>query len=265
MNRMPGVAELDCVDVREALFAGRPLSAAEAEHAASCPICSQGLPGGDALSPSAELFSAIESDVRGETGLVARLRSLPTPVRLVVAIVITTFLAVGTTLVRPRWAFGPLPVERVTLVLVALGVLVWVIVWLALRPLQAAPPSRRLVLGSVAAGLLVPVLFAVTPPNAEHAGLDAPGMAKGVVLCFLFGALPGALFVLALRVLDRNAHRTADAALLAAVGGGLAGNAALEMHCPSVAPMHLLLGHATIGLALVLAYRAIRTRTTARD
>ncbi|HEX4335699.1 MAG TPA: hypothetical protein VH062_07265 [Polyangiaceae bacterium] len=255
---MPDVAELDCVEVHEALLAGRPLSPAEAQHAASCPICSEGLPSGDAFLPSAELLNAIESDVRRETGVVAKLRALPTARRVLIGIVATMVFAVGTALVRPRWSFGPMPEERVGLVLAVLGVLITLMVWLGLRPLQAAPLGRRALLASVTASLLVPVLFAATPPGAESSALGDPGMVKGIMSCFLFGALPGVLFVLALRVLDRNAHHAASAALLAAAGGGLAGNLALEMHCPSVAPLHLLLGHATVGVVLVLTYRALR-------
>jgi hypothetical protein len=258
MNRMPGVAELDCVDVREALLVGRPLSAAEAEHAAACSFCSRSLPRGDATGPSSELLGVVEASIRDETGLVAWLRALPTSVRLFAGFGLAALLAIGMALVRPRWTSGPMPVDRVATVLAVLAVLVALVVRLALRPLQAAPPSRRVVLWSVAAGLLVPVLFAVTPPGAETAALGSPGMGKGIVLCFLFGALPGVLLVLALRALDRTAHRAGDAALLAAVGGGLAGNAALELHCPSVAPLHLLLGHATVGVVLVVVYAAVR-------
>jgi len=258
VNRMRDVAELDCVDVREARFAGRPLSAAEAEHAASCPICTQKAAADDAVGPSPELLAAILSEVQKETGFVAWLRALPTPVRLFVGVDFAALVAVGMALTRPRWSFGPLPEGRVVLVLAVLTALGSLVLWLALRPLQTAAPSRRLVLGSVAAGLLVPVFFALTPPSAEGADLSAPGMMKGILSCFVFGALPGVLLVLALRALDRNAHRAADVAVLAAVGGGLAGNAALELHCPSVAPVHLLLGHATLGIALVVAYRVLR-------
>lgn len=83
-------------------------------------------------------------------------------------------------------------------------------------------------------------------------------MTTATVACFLFGAVPGGLLVFALRALDRNAHGGTDVAILAAVGGGLAGNAALELHCPSAAPLHLLLGHATIGIALVVLYGVVR-------
>jgi hypothetical protein len=249
---MPPVPGLDCVDVREALFAGRPLSAVEAEHAATCPVCSASLPGGD--EPSHELLAEVESALRHETGFVAWLRSLPTMVRLFAGIDAAALFAVGMALTRPRWTFAPLPVDRVVLVLSVLFVLVAMLLRLSLRPLQVAAPSAGVVRGSLLAALLVPVYFALTPPNPEAAALDAPGMAAATLGCFLFGAIPGVLLVVALRALDRNAHRAMDVALLAAACGGLAGNAALELHCPSVAPLHLLLGHASVGVALVAVY-----------
>jgi hypothetical protein len=152
-----------------------------------------------------------------------------------------------------------MPVDRVTLVLSVLGVLVALLVRLALRPLQAAPPSPGTVRVAAAAGLIVPVVFALTPPDPISASLAAPGMLAATLSCFLFGALPGVLLVLVLRALDRNALRSSDAALIAAASGGLSGNAALELHCPSTAPLHLVLGHATVGAALVLAVLAMRS------
>jgi hypothetical protein len=249
---MPPVPELDCVDVREALFAGRPLSAAEAEHAAICPVCSKIQPGD--LAFPAELLSAVESAVQDETGFVAWLRALPTPARLLTGLGAAVIFAIGMASVRPRWSFGPMPIERVALVLGVLSVLTALLLRFALWPLQVATPSSRTMRGSLVAAVLLPIYFALTPPNPEAVGLDAPGMAAATLGCFLFGALPGVLLVLTLRALDRNAHRALDVALLAAACGGVAGNAALELHCPSVAPLHLLLGHATVGVVLVAVY-----------
>jgi hypothetical protein len=257
VSRTPGVDEIDCVEVRESLFAGRPLSAAEAEHAASCPVCSLALDGGAALDPE-DLFAEVEGAVQRDRGFTGWLRALPTPVRLFAAIDSAAVFILVMVLVRPRWTFGPMPLFRVVPVMGVLALELGVVLWLALRPLQAAPPNRRLVLGSIVAGLLVPVLFALVPGALPPGLAEAPDMTTAMVKCFLFGAVPGGLLVFALRALDRNAHGGTDVAVLAAVGGGLAGNAALELHCPSAAPLHLLLGHATVGIALVVLYGVIR-------
>ena len=259
MSRTPGVDEIDCVDVRESLFAGRPLSTAEAEHAASCPVCARALgDGGAAPEQPGDLVAELEDAVRRDRGFTGWLRALPTPVRFFAAIDSAAVFVLAMALARPRWTFGPMPLFRVVPVVGVLALELGVVLWLALRPLQAALPSRRLVLGCIVAGLLVPVLFALVPAAAPVGHAEPADMTTASAACFLFGAVPGGLLVFALRALDRNAHGGTDVAVLAAVGGGLAGNAALELHCPSAAPLHLLLGHATIGIALVVLYRVIR-------
>jgi hypothetical protein len=253
------VDELDCVDVRDSLLAGRPLSAAQAEHAATCPVCSQALTGGGSLEPPGDLLAELEEAVRRERGFTAWLRALPTPVRFFVAVDSAAVFVLAMVLTRPRWAFGPMPLERVVPVTAVLAATLGVVLWLAIRPLQAAPPNRKLVLGSIGAGLLLPVVFALVPADVRPPGAGmASEMTTGIVACLLFGAVPGAMLVFALRALDRNAHGGTDVALLAAIGGGLAGNAALELHCPSNAPVHLLLGHATLGIALAVLYDVVR-------
>ncbi len=261
MTRTRSVDELDCVDVREALTRGTPLSPAHAEHAALCPLCSQALTDDGTLEPSEELLAAVEAAVQGERGLPALLRSWPTPSRMLAGASITVLLVVVTTLARPRWAFGPMPLERVTLSVAAIAALLGVVLWLTLRPLHIAPPSQRAVLASLAAGLLAPVALAVAPGGDQTMPVFAgPSTAHGIIACFLFGAATGCFFVLALWALDRGAHGARDVALLAAAGGGLAGNAALELHCPARDPLHLLLGHATVGAVLIAGYALLRLR-----
>jgi hypothetical protein len=255
------VTELDCVDIREALFSGRPLSASEAEHAASCPVCSQALPEGDAAEPAGKLFAEVEAAVQEERGPAAWLRSLPTPVRVFIGIDVAAVAVGMTTLIWPRSAYGPVPTARIVTAVVVLGTLYVLVLRQALRPLQAAPANRRHVAAIFAAGLVVPLLFAIFP--ADGPADTAYQAMRTAAACFWFGAAPGAVLVMALRLLDRGAHAVGDVALLAAVGGGLVGNAALELHCPSTAPLHLLLGHATVGVALVLFY-AMRARARAR-
>jgi len=143
VTRKDGVPELDCVDVREALFAGRALSPAEAAHAAACPVCSQSLPP-EPLEPSPDLFAELNAAVGKEHGLVAAARSVSTPGRVAGGAFAAVALALGMALLRPRWGFGPVPVERVVSELAALVVVLGGLLALSLRPLQSAPPARRL-------------------------------------------------------------------------------------------------------------------------
>src|SRR5262249_54237851 len=109
------MTELDCVDVREALFSGRPLSAAETDHAAACPVCSQALAEGDTVALTADLFASVEAAVGNERGLAAWLRSLPTPMRVLIGVGVAAALVAALTFGWPRWAYGTVPVVRVTL------------------------------------------------------------------------------------------------------------------------------------------------------
>src|SRR5205085_7142678 len=137
--------------------------------------------------------------VQHETGLVAWLRALPTPARLLVGLAAAALFAVGTAMTRPRWSFGPLPMERVALVVGVLSVLVAVLLRLSLWPMQVTTPNSRVVRSTLLAALLLPIYFALTPPNPEAIALGAPGMASATLSCFLFGTIPGVLVVLALR------------------------------------------------------------------
>lgn len=253
-----------CLEVREALAKGDPLSGAAEVHVAGCVICT-----GLSTEPSetdddgAALFATVQAELNDERGLVAWLRSLPTQTRVVAAAAVAAGLIalIGVTL--PRGRFAPMPIDRVVLVVTVLGALLALTLRLGLRPLQAAPPSAGLSLACVVGGLLLPFLFALVPFSTKVAGIPGVSFARITSGCFFLGATAGTLVVVALRALDRGAHGSRSAVLLAATAGGLTASAALELHCPATAPAHLLLGHATVALVLVLVYGAV-SRQSAR-
>jgi hypothetical protein len=82
-------------------------------------------------------------------------------------------------------------------------------------------------------------------------------------LCFVYGLLFALPVLVLARVVDRGEHRIGRAALCAALAGGLTANLGLHLHCPITHAGHLLLGHATLVLALVGVY-ALRDRLFAR-
>ena len=108
------------------------------------------------------------------------------------------------------------------------------------------------------AGLVAPFLFALGPSPSPFGDIPGVTFVQATVGCFVLGALVGGFVVVGLRLLDRGGHRSREAALFAATAGGLAANAALELHCPATAPAHLLLGHASVALVLVLVYGGMR-------
>jgi hypothetical protein len=249
-----------CVDVREARLRGAPLSREASEHALSCPVCSADAVAGGAPDEALdELFRGIETKLTHERGMVAWLRSRATPVRLFLAVAWIAALAALSALGMPRTRYAPVPVERVVLVFSSLALLSAMLLRMGLRPTQAPAPSDRSILAGLAAGLLFPVVAAFLPAGPhpfDH--YTQYTQAQATIGCFVIGAVTAALVVAMLRMLDRSAHDSRLAALLAAVSGSVAGNLALELHCPVTAPAHLLMGHATVGLALVLAYGIVR-------
>jgi hypothetical protein len=245
---------VDCLDVREAVAKGDPLSADAEAHRAACPVCGASMPtGGD--EGGAALLTAIGGELGKERGASAWLRSLATRERVVGAALWVALLVTVIAVTLPRGRFAPVPMNRVVLVVTVMGALLALTLRLGLRPLQVPPPPPRVAIACFLGGLLAPSLFAFGP-SMEAVDTPSAGIA-GARGCFFIGAAIGALVVIALRVLDRGAHRSRGAALFAATAGGLAANAALELHCPSTAPVHLLLGHASVALVLVLVYGSL--------
>jgi hypothetical protein len=153
---------------------------------------------------------------------------------------------------------------RLVLAVSTLSVLLALVLRRALRP-PHLPGSAK---GSTVVFLLAlafPVQLAIMPrrPRSSFdASPDVP-FVEAAATCLLVGATIGGLLLIGLRALDRGAHGSLRTALLAAAGGGLAGNLALELHCPSTAPAHLLVGHAAVGLVLVAFYGLVlRARGT---
>ncbi|HEX7668562.1 MAG TPA: hypothetical protein VF395_03215, partial [Polyangiaceae bacterium] len=221
-----------------------------------------GASGASEAGDSAALFVAVQADLSHERGPAAWLRGLPTRNRLALAAVFSAALVATIGVTLPRSRFGPMPPSRVVLVVTVLAAVLALTLRLALRPLQAAPLSRTLSGVCFAAGLVLPLLFAAGPFPTEFALSPGVSFVSAALGCFLLGAITGGLVVVLLRALDRGAHGSRRMALLAATAGGLAANAALELHCPVTAPAHLLVGHAAVALALVLFYGAFTRQSS---
>lgn len=249
-----------CVDVREARLRGAELSPEAAAHAEGCPVCSaDGANGHGAPDQLEDLYQGIQRQLQRERGVSAWLRSRRTPTRLLIGASWVAGLTALSGWLIPRTRFAPVPVERVVLIMTALSVLAAALLRVGLRPAQASPPNDRAVVFGLAAGLSFPVVAAFLPAGLHPFDHYVEyTQTQATVGCFVIGAVTGALVVAMLRALDRFSHQTRLGSLVAAVTGGVAGNLALELHCPVTAPAHLLLGHATVGLALVLAYGVVR-------
>jgi hypothetical protein len=85
---------------------------------------------------------------------------------------------------------------------------------------------------------------------------------KKSVACFIYGNVFAIPALLAAWLFDRAARpwRLSPSHLLVAVLGGIAGNLALQAHCPITEHTHLLASHATVGPALVAVFTLARLR-----
>jgi hypothetical protein len=258
---------VDCTRIRETVLSGNALSEAERGHAATCAACrAVALDGGNAArrlwavaSEEADLGplrAAIERDVGQKERGVVWLRSRPTSVRLGFGVVLCLGILLLTLVLMPRPDIEVYPALRMLLVTSTLLVLLGVAVSQGLRPLQQAGIGAHGLLLVLA--LLVPMALAALPAaHSAHAlslGGVGPSLIPRAFACFVFGVALGLPLLVSMRALDRLEHATVARALWAAAATGLLGNLTLSLHCPLTHPAHLLLGHASVGIAVAAAY-----------
>jgi len=183
-----------------------------------------------------------------ERGFLAELRSRGTGQRIAIVVAAVVLISVGTVLATPRTDLATYPLGRMIAILVALGLLTGMATWRLLRPLHLPPPSptsNRLLL---LAGLLTPVVVDLIPLHDHVGGAAGEGMSfvTACLKCFGFGGVTGALVLVVAFMMRRARVDGVAVAALAGVAAGLTGNLTLQLHCPIIAPAHLLLGHAML-------------------
>jgi hypothetical protein len=191
-----------------------------------------------------------------ETGLRAWLRSRPSRLRfLVVALSAAAAVGIGGAL-RLRPDFSAYPSARLGLLLGAylLGIAV------AFGKELLSSARRRslsadfaLLLGALA----VPFVIALWPAT-EAARSYEPAGALG---CFSYGALLTLPTAALLWAFDRDDRLSLRTVCLSAAALGLSANLVLELHCPNGNAAHVLLGHASLGVAWLLAWLFTRRLT----
>lgn len=256
---------MDCVDIKEAVLRGESLSWEAARHVAGCPVCSLALSEQRTTDSDETLFTDIRRAIDAEHGVRAWLRSRPTNVRFALGAGWALTIVALVALLTPRTHYAPMPFAEVAVVLAVLSALGVVALRLVIHPLQVAEPSVGAVAGCFAAVLVAPALLAFAPVPAatlfdHYTEFSPPQAAFG---CFFIGVMTGILVVAGLRSLDRRTARSRTGVFVQAAAGGIAGNLALELHCPITRPSHIVLAHATVSLVLLALYEFLPRRRAA--
>jgi hypothetical protein len=265
---------VDCAEIRDTLLSGgEPTGSVVREHLDRCATCRELLSGDaevrralaragdDPLGSADELLARVRTDLESETGFRALVRSLSTRRRLAFGCLAVAFSAMLTLAFarRPSWPTDTLVHFAGVLLVLALGAVLCIRE--GLSPLSRVRSTvRTMVLGSAALALPI-ILAAWAPADFE---LDNPArVVTGALGCFVLGAAMSAPLVTLLWLGDRSPRFRWRVFLPIAAASGLSANLALGLHCPSTEPAHLLLGHATVGVAWLLALWASARVTSA--
>jgi hypothetical protein len=262
-----------CESIQAKLQQGRALEPDEAAHLAGCEDCARAeLEAAVALPEDVDtsvVLASLRGDLEEETGLVGWWRSRPTALRRAVVLLVLLGTAVGLGLLRPRADLGVFPMPRMMLLVGLYGAVG------ALASLGALGSGRRPVvrppLAGLGLGVAVVVSFglALLPPahSAHPASLGGTGaeLLPRALACLLTGlavALPGVVLLgLGARA---TGHSLRAPWVLAAMAGALAGQLALQLHCPLVGAGHRVAGHALLVVVLGLVTWAVAERLAAR-
>ena len=262
---------MDCAEIRDSFMHGEvPSNAAVQAHLAVCPQCRELFEHdaelGRSLASEAalavpfpgELFNQIEARVAREAGLRAWLRSRPSKQRFLVALASAlAAVALGGALAL-RSDFSAYPSLRLLLLLgvylfgicVALGQELF---------LSARRGSFTGHVGLLLGALALPFLIALAPATDASRAFGP----EGALGCFSYGALLTLPTAVLLWAFDRDDRLSLRTVCLSAVALGLSANLVLELHCPSGNLQHVLLGHASLGIAWLLAWALIRRSSRA--
>jgi len=256
---------MDCAEIERELMAGRPVAGAEAEaHLAACPACRYLAEEGATLLPAlangehaagavdlAALEAAVAGDLRAETGPVARVRELPRALRFLLLTILMGLeaLFMVTYLRRADWA--SYPVWRMAVIAGAFAFVALALAWLALRPLYLRPLSPGAERAIFGVAIVLPFLVALLPvlPTIKISFFTYPGF---TFRCFAYASCLALFVILLGRLLDRGGHVSRFVSLSASVAGAYTGLLCLQLECPVNDPIHLVTGHATVPLGLLI-------------
>ena len=188
-----------------------------------------------------ETFARIDR----ERGPRAWLRATPRAARVALVLAVVVAEVAYYYLTRRRRDWDVYPAARMALALLAMAGVLGVALWDALRPLHQATRPPWAARGLIAAGLVLPAFLGLLPElptlskHYHGLGSDLGCLKNGVVL--------GLGVMVAIWLVARDPSFF----FYGAIAGALAGLLVLQVECPYNARQHLLVGHATIPLALL--------------
>jgi len=252
---------MDCVTIRDSFVNGSPLPETEREaHLSSCPQCRELFERDAALghrlasqtsravSSPDDFFAQLEQKLARETGPRAWLRARPSRLRFTLALLALLVVLVVGGVLRQRPDFAQYPRLRIALLLCIYFIAV---VGAFGKELSEAPRgSLRDHWGLLGFALAVPFLAAFAPATEASRHADA----NGALACFSYGALLTMPIAALLWAFDREDRTSLRTVCLSAAALGLSANLLLELHCGNGNVTHVLLGHASLGLAWLAAW-----------
>jgi hypothetical protein len=206
-------------------------------------------------------YRDLEQLLQRERGLRARLRGLSRPARLALVAALLAAFGLAVFAVYPRKDFTLFPRARLLAALSGFTVLALLAAWHALRPLYRPPAPGWISAAVLGAGVGALGVWAALP-EVPTVGIPDARSPHYMVHCLVLGAVAGLAIVLLARAVDRGGRTGMDMALYGAAFGGLSANVGLILFCPINEPIHLLLGHAMVPIALIglLAIGTLATR-----
>lgn len=252
---------MTCADVQDRLRLGEALTTDEQAHLDGCVDCAQAELELALEAPAAVsldgVLEGLRADISDEQGALGWWRSRPTSLRRVLAGLATVGVALVFALVRPRVDLDVFPMPQMLVLVGLYGVSAAAATTMSLGTPSRPVLSPRLAWAAlVGAMVLAGTLAALPPAHQAHpaslagAGTDFIPRALGCLFVGAAVALPG-MVVLGLGA--RATGRSIRAPwLLGGVAGAMAGQLALQLHCPIVHSPHRLVGHALLVVVLAL-------------
>ncbi len=205
----------------------------------------------DAPPPGLDaLWQAVERDAERESrSPLGRLRALKTHVRVLLAVGFAFGVAAAFLLIAGyRTDLSVQTIIRYAVLMLGLFALNALVFSVGLRGPEA-PRVRWKTTLVIGLGLLVPVTLALLPDL--WLDRDMPPEPE-IFLCVIPGIITGVIVAVLVWLLQRSTAPLWGRVLSVTVGGGVTGFAMLQLHCPARDAEHLLIGHASVGVAMVI-------------